>query len=92
MLSLLLISCRIVGEQATARSADFATALVFAQEYGIMAVSMEDRPFLPKTSVMFYGLTSECKAAFRKWEDKVLITGRKCPDVVTLSAAIDAIR
>ncbi|OJD15027.1 hypothetical protein AJ78_04682 [Emergomyces pasteurianus Ep9510] len=80
----------IVGDRANARSAEFASALIFAQEYGIMAVSLQDRPFLPKSSVVIYGLADECKRAFRKWEDQS--SPRKTPSVFPLNAAIEAIR
>ncbi|OAX82203.1 hypothetical protein ACJ72_03446 [Emergomyces africanus] len=80
----------IVGDRANARSAEFASALIFAQEYSIMAVSLQDRPFLPKSSVVIYGLSDECKRAFRKWEDQK--SPRKMPSVFPLNAAIEAIR
>ncbi|KAI5302880.1 hypothetical protein KEM56_000251, partial [Ascosphaera pollenicola] len=82
----------VVGERASGRYAEFATALVFAQEYGIMAVSMEDRPFLPHTSVVLYGLPDDAKKVFRKWSDQRALTGRKVPDIINLRAAIEAIR
>lgn len=57
-----------------------------------MAVSMEDRPFLPHTSVVLYGFPDEAKKAFRKWSDRRALTGRKVPDIINLRAAIEAIR
>ncbi|KAI2122877.1 hypothetical protein LOZ42_000485 [Ophidiomyces ophidiicola] len=83
----------IVGELARSRSAEFASALVFAQEYGFLAVSEQDRPFLPKSHVCFNGLTDECKRAFRKWDDRIGgFENGKPPRVFPLSAAIEAIR
>ncbi|PGG97238.1 hypothetical protein GX51_07437 [Blastomyces parvus] len=82
----------IVGDRAHARSAEFATAMIFAQEYSIMAVSLQDRPFLPNSSVVIYGLTDECKRAFRKWEDRGTLSPRKAPTAIPLNAAIEAIR
>ncbi|EQL37887.1 hypothetical protein BDFG_00917 [Blastomyces dermatitidis ATCC 26199] len=82
----------IVGDRAHARSAEFASALIFAQEYSIMAVSLQDRPFLPNSSVVIYGLPNECKRAFRKWEDRGMVSPRKTPTVIPLNAAIEAIR
>ncbi|OJD25617.1 hypothetical protein ACJ73_03017 [Blastomyces percursus] len=82
----------IVGDRAHSRSAEFASALIFAQEYGIMAVSLQDRPFLPNSSVVIYGLSDECKRAFRKWEDRGMASPRKMPTVIPLNAAIEAIR
>ena len=80
---------RIVGERCSSRSADFASALVFAQEYGILAVSVQDRPFLPKSSVVLNGLPVECVSAFRKWEDR---RDERAPRILPLNAVIEAIR
>jgi len=82
----------IVGEQATSRSAEFASALVFAQQYGIVAVSLQDRPFLPKSRVVLNGLPEECKPAFRKWEDNDIMNHGKAVKILPLNAAIEAIR
>ncbi|EWC47120.1 hypothetical protein DRE_03489 [Drechslerella stenobrocha 248] len=59
----------IVGEQAQNRIDDFYRALLFTQEYGIMAASSEDRPFVPSSSVVLGGAPKELKAVFRRWED-----------------------
>ncbi|KAK2867808.1 hypothetical protein FQN49_003449 [Arthroderma sp. PD_2] len=80
----------IVGERSNARSAEFASALVFAQEYGILAVSEQDRPFLPKSHVILDGLPDGGKRAFRNWNATGTLT--KIPIVVPLAVAIDAIR
>ncbi|KAI5296002.1 hypothetical protein KEM52_006128 [Ascosphaera acerosa] len=84
----------IVGERAAARHAEFATALFFAQEYAITAVSMEDRPFLPHVSVALYGVPNDVKRAFRKWQEQEPVAGAglKQPDLINLRAAIEAIR
>ncbi|EEP82265.1 predicted protein [Uncinocarpus reesii 1704] len=82
----------IVGAQAHSRSAEFASALVFAQEYGFLAVSEQDRPFLPKGHVVMHGLTDECKRAFRKWDDRLAGFGTSNPVQLPLNAAIEAIR
>ncbi|KAL1954806.1 hypothetical protein VTO42DRAFT_710 [Malbranchea cinnamomea] len=82
----------IVGEQAHTRSAELATALIFAQEYGILAVSEQDRPFMPKSSVLLDGITDECKRAFRKWDEKHGSSHPKPITVLPLDAAIEAIR
>ena len=83
----------IVGEQAHARSAEVATALVLAQEYSILAVSEQDRPFMPKSSVVIDGIPDECKRAFRKWDDRASSTSHRKPiTVLPLNAAIEAIR
>ncbi|ERF75524.1 hypothetical protein EPUS_08429 [Endocarpon pusillum Z07020] len=57
-----------VGAEAGSKSAEFATAVMFAQEYGILASSLEDRPFIPSCNITFYGGPPEFTAAFRKWE------------------------
>lgn len=85
-----------VGENARGRNEELATALMFAQEYGIMAVSMEDRPYLPRTSVVMHGFPSVFRQVFRKWTDpstKGRVNGGASePDVIPLRAAIEAIR
>ncbi|KAL8791826.1 MAG: hypothetical protein Q9195_005562 [Heterodermia aff. obscurata] len=49
----------------------FRAALTFAQEYGILVASAEDRPFVPAGSVVLGRDAPEsCKRAFRKWEDR----------------------
>ncbi|ODM18720.1 hypothetical protein SI65_05337 [Aspergillus cristatus] len=57
----------IVGEQAAHRPAEFASAVVFAHEYGILAASLQDRPFIPKSYVSIGGAPNSCRSAFRKW-------------------------
>ncbi|RAQ65213.1 gelsolin repeat protein [Aspergillus flavus] len=79
----------IVGEQASNRPADFVSAVVFAHEYGILAASLQDRPFIPKSFVSLGGVPGRCCTAFRKWEQPTL---RMPPQVFPLNAAIEAIR
>lgn len=50
----------------------FRTSLLFAQEYAILAASLEDRPLVPNCSVIFGGrpgeqVPEEMRRAFRKW-------------------------
>ncbi|KAF3080659.1 hypothetical protein TWF102_002114 [Orbilia oligospora] len=59
----------IVGEQAQDKRIDFQHALLFTQEYSIMAASNEDRPFVPPSNVVLGGAPKELKAVFRRWED-----------------------
>ncbi|KAF3926944.1 hypothetical protein ABW20_dc0107185 [Dactylellina cionopaga] len=59
----------IVGEQAQDKRIDFQYALLFTQEYSIMAASNEDRPFVPPSNVVLGGAPKELKAVFRRWED-----------------------
>jgi hypothetical protein len=70
---------------------------MFAQEYGILAASMEDRPFIPVSTVVLQGAPRDLKAVFRKWDEAKTMT-RWEPNkssslrVIPLSAAIEATR
>ncbi|KAI2785374.1 hypothetical protein F4815DRAFT_490509 [Daldinia loculata] len=59
----------IVGSRAQAQYASFHNALDFAQEYGILAAGMEDRPFVPFSTVVLEGIPRDMKSVFRKWRD-----------------------
>ncbi|KAJ5596825.1 hypothetical protein N7450_003283 [Penicillium hetheringtonii] len=78
----------IVGEHASTKSADFASAVVFAHEYGILAASLQDRPFIPKSFVSLGGVPDRCQSAFRKWDQLSL----HAPCVFPLDVAIEALR
>ncbi|KAJ5091312.1 hypothetical protein NUU61_006182 [Penicillium alfredii] len=78
----------IVGEHASQKSAEFASAVVFAHEYGILATSLQDRPFIPKSLVALGGIPDRCQSAFRKWDQRSL----HAPCVFPLDVAIEAIR
>jgi hypothetical protein len=70
---------------------------MFAQEYGILAASMEDRPFIPVSTVVLKGIPRDFKAVFRKWEEAKIMTSwepKRSPSlrVVPLSAAIEAMK
>ncbi|KAH8432339.1 putative gelsolin repeat protein [Aspergillus melleus] len=80
----------IVGEQSTNRPGEFASAVVFAHEYGILAASLQDRPFIPKSYVALGGIPDSCRSAFRKWVPRSPSTPP--PRVFPLNAAIEAIR
>ncbi|KAK4997738.1 hypothetical protein LTR66_002903 [Elasticomyces elasticus] len=45
-------------------------ALLFAQDYAILAASLEDRPSIPKGSVVLSGLPRDVKFLFRQWDDR----------------------
>jgi hypothetical protein len=92
----------IVGAQSQTQHSAFCTALLFAQDYGILAAGMEDRPFVPVSSVVLEGVPRDLKFVFRKWSDAraptvvyspatTLARGRSLR-VVPLSAALDAAR
>ncbi|CRL24780.1 Gelsolin [Penicillium camemberti] len=78
----------IIGEQASQKSADFASAVVFAHEYGILATSLQDRPFIPKSFVALGGIPDRCQSAFRKWNPR----NQHAPFVFSLDVVIEAIR
>jgi len=74
---------------------------MFAQEYGFLAVSEEDRPFMPVTTVVLEGVPRDMKAVFRFWDDAMipaagLMQGKlgrgKSLRIVSLDKAIEATR
>ncbi|KAM0324307.1 hypothetical protein ACHAQA_008084 [Verticillium albo-atrum] len=60
----------IVGRAAQAEYLSFRNALDFAQEYAILASGMEDRPFVPISTVVLEGIPRDLKRVFRKWGDE----------------------
>ena len=56
----------------------FALALNFAQEYSILAASMQDRPFVPRGRVVFLAANEptprDMQFAFRKWDERKFST------------------
>ena len=71
----------------------FRTALLFAQEYAILAASAHDenRPFVPVSSVVLFGVGRDSvpeglRMAFRKWEAGKV---RGCR-ILDLAASIEA--
>jgi hypothetical protein len=60
----------IVGALAQSQFAAFRNALDFAQEYAILASGMEDRPFVPISTVVLEGIPRDLKRVFRKWLDE----------------------
>ena len=59
----------IVGAEAKTQYSSFRNALDFAQEYAILASGMEDRPFVPISTVVLEGIPRDLKSVFRKWRD-----------------------
>lgn len=92
----------IVGSESQSQYSAFCTALLFAQEYGILAASLEDRPFVPVSSVVLEGVPRDLKFVFRKWvhgasptvvrTPATLLSRGRSLRVVPLSAALDATR
>ncbi|KAM3070316.1 hypothetical protein ACMFMG_010148 [Clarireedia jacksonii] len=92
----------IIGAKAQSQYGAFHNALLFGQEYGILAASMEDRPFVPVSTVVIEGIPKDLKSVFRKWNDKLSPTIMQPPStnlkrgrslrVVPLTAALEATR
>ncbi|EKD21132.1 uncharacterized protein L3040_000832 [Drepanopeziza brunnea f. sp. 'multigermtubi'] len=90
----------IVGSKSQSQYSAFQNALMFAQEYGILAAGMEDRPFVPVTTVVLEGVPKDMKSVFRKWVEGLSITLHSPPAdglkrgrslrVVPLTAALEA--
>lgn len=57
-----------VGHEAKSKAAEFVTALSFAEQYGMLAASLQDRPAIPPCCVSFGRAESGLRAAFRKWK------------------------
>ncbi|KAH8791712.1 hypothetical protein F5882DRAFT_352850 [Hyaloscypha sp. PMI_1271] len=92
----------LVGSMAQSQFSAFQHSLLFAQEYGILAAGMEDRPFVPVTTIVLGGVPKDMRAIFRKWKDALSPTemnaigtplqrGRSLR-VVPLTAALEATR
>lgn len=61
----------VVGSGAQSQYSSFRNALDFAQEYAILSAGMEDRPFVPVSTIVLEGIPRDLKRVFRKWgEDK----------------------
>lgn len=91
----------IVGSRANDQYASFRNALDFAQEYAILASGVEDRPFVPVSTVVLEGIPRDLKRVFRKWTDDLSPTvmnanaglrrGRSLR-VVSLTQALQALK
>lgn len=60
----------IVGSRANSQYSSFRIALDFVQEYAILASGMEDRPFVPISTVVLEGIPRDMKRVFRKWDEE----------------------
>ena len=69
----------IVGARSQHQYAAFHNALEFAEVYAILAASMEDRPFVPISTVVLEGVPRDLKSVFRKWQDSASPTLIKPP-------------
>lgn len=92
----------IIGSRSHTQFSAFQSALHFAQEYGILAASLEDRPFVPFSTVVLEGVPKDLKSVFRKWRPDLSPTITRTPEaglsrgrslrVVPLTAALEATR
>ncbi|KAE9379087.1 hypothetical protein N431DRAFT_363948 [Stipitochalara longipes BDJ] len=92
----------LVGSMAQSQFSAFQHSLMFAQEYGILAAGMEDRPFLPVTTCVLGGCPKDLRASFRKFQDHLSPTEMKPTGtplqrgrslrVLPLTAALEATR
>lgn len=73
----------IVGYRSQAQYAAFRNALDFAQEYAILAAGMEDRPFVPISTVVLEGIPRDLKSVFRKWTDEASPTRMAAPGIAS---------
>jgi hypothetical protein len=95
----------IVGARAQSQYSSFRNALDFAQEYAILAAGMEDRPFVPISTVVLEGIPRDLKRVFRFWRDDLSPTATHTSSaamgtprrgrslrVVSLTQALQALR
>jgi hypothetical protein len=91
----------ILGPLSRSQPAAFSTALLFAQEYSLLAVSEDDRPMVPVATVVLEGTPRDMKANFRSWDDKLipaaaLMTGKlgrgKSLRIVGLDRAVKEVK
>ncbi|KAL9571032.1 hypothetical protein ACKAV7_004824 [Fusarium commune] len=63
------LRCTSLLVRVLSRNTSFRNALDFAQEYAILAAGMEDRPFVPISTVVLEGIPRDLKRVFRFWRD-----------------------
>jgi hypothetical protein len=78
-----------VGSDAFSKLSSFHLALVFAQEYGLLSASLEDRPFIPAGRIVLGGAPEGMRRAFRSWDDRKTSTAKK-DKVLDLHEALEA--
>lgn len=64
----------IVGSNSQSQYTAFKNSLLFAQEYSMLVVGKEDRPFIPPISIVMGDTPLNLKTAFRKWTDSLSST------------------
>jgi hypothetical protein len=80
-----------VGDQASSKHTEFVTALFFAQEYSILAASLQDRPLVPRCHVALSEAPPDFQTVFRKWTPTPRKSQGGHPITIPLSAAIEAL-
>lgn len=83
------------GKRSAEEAGAFALAVLFAQEYGILASSLQDRPFVPVGTVVLGGNVSrDLAACFRAWDwgRREGLEREGGLKVVPLGAAVAAVR
>ena len=86
----------VVGSQTRSLFSSFAKALSFAQDYGMLSVSIQDRPCLPRSNVLFLGATgiipASVRTAFRKWDDRLIKQQNSWTSVTVCMSLQDALQ
>src|ERR1700759_407931 len=77
----------ILSPNSHAQNHAFASALLFAQDYGILAASVQDRPFVPVSTVVLEGAPRDLKAVFRRWSGPDAATAAQTPSLGAAGAA-----
>ena len=80
-----------VSDHASSKSAEFVTALFFAQEYSILAASIQDRPLVPPCHVVFSETSPNFRTVFRKWTPIGRTSPGSRPSTIPVNAAIEAL-
>jgi hypothetical protein len=95
---MILTGFSILSPTSHSQSHAFSSALLFAQDYGILSASAQDRPFVPVSTVILEGAPRDLKATFRSWKSKEAPAAKPglkrggSLRVVGLAAALAAIR
>ncbi|KAH0614048.1 uncharacterized protein H6S33_005934 [Morchella sextelata] len=87
----------VLGANSQSKRPEFQSALQFAQDYAILAATVDDRPFIPVSSVIVGGAPREFKVLFRNWEDAKIPTSwqpsrKPSLRLVGLTAAMEAMK
>jgi hypothetical protein len=64
-----LVGPMFPSQPEAVRNVLLAQTLLFASEYAVLAASTEDRPTVPKASILVSGVPPDLKMVFRHWDD-----------------------